>query len=53
MKPIDPLWLKNYIDILLKAAKDLGTESAMGKAALLRAEAVIDMVASWKERENK
>lgn len=48
MKPINPVWLKMYIDSLLKAAKDFGPDTLMGKATLMRAEAIIDMVEAWK-----
>lgn len=49
MKPIDPAWLQEYIDALRHGVETFGPDSAMGKAILHRAEALMDMVKKWKE----
>ena len=47
--PIDQRWILNYVDTLLEFAKQAG-DTAMGRAALLRVEHVMDLVKAWQEK---
>jgi len=42
-----------YIENMMKYAKEIGTDTPMGKACLLRAVYVMDFVEAWKEFCNK
>lgn len=46
-------WIRNYIDFLLKAAEGFGPDSAMGKAAMLRAEHAMDLVEAHQKDKEK
>lgn len=48
MRPISQEWLRDYVTALLEGAKRFGPETLMGKAAVLRAEHVMDMAEAWK-----
>lgn len=52
MSPIDQQWVKKYVDSLLEAAKSFGPESVMGQGAMVRADAVMDLVTAWRERNS-
>jgi hypothetical protein len=49
IKPIDPEWVKQYVDALLEAAAKLDP-GRYRDALLHRAEVVMDLVKAWKER---
>lgn len=50
VEPIDPEWVKKYVDQLLECARKFNT-GPMRDAMLLRADHVLDMVKAWKERK--
>lgn len=43
-------WVKNYVDQLIKVAKELPENGVMQKSMMLRAEAILDMVIAYKEK---
>lgn len=49
VEPIDPEWVKKYIDDLLAAAQKIAP-GAFRDAIVSRAEHVLDMVEAWKNR---
>lgn len=49
MKPIPQEWIKNYVDQLIRVAKELPENGVMQKSMMLRAEAILDMVIAFKE----
>lgn len=42
-------WIKNYVDQLIRVAKELPENSVMQSSLILRADAVMDMVAAYRE----
>ena len=49
---IDLEWIKSYIDNLLAFAERIGPDTTMGKAAMLRADNVMDLVKAWQEEND-
>lgn len=49
MKPIPQEWIKNYVDQLIDAAQLFEEGTAMRDGALVRADAVLDMVKAFRE----
>lgn len=44
-------WIKNYVDKLIRVAKELPENSVMQSSLILRADAVMDMVAAFRESD--
>ena len=51
MTPIPQEWIQKYVNELLEAAKMFGLNTDMGRAAMLRADNVMDMVKAFRERK--
>ena len=49
--PIPQEWIKKYVDQLLLYADKAGPDSLMGKAALLRAGHVMDLVKAFRAQD--
>jgi len=49
LKDIPQEWIKNYVDQIIKVAKDLPEDSSMRNACLLRAEYIMDLVKAFRE----
>lgn len=49
MNSIPSEWIKNHVDKLISVAKQLPENSVMQKSITLRAEAIMDMVAAYKD----
>lgn len=45
-------WIQQYVGSLLKGAEAFGPDTAMGASALLRVEAILDMVKAYMERND-
>ena len=50
IEPLDPEWIKKYVDQLLEGAQKLQA-GPLRDALLLRADHVMDLVQAWKERK--
>ena len=50
MKPIDPEWVRGYVDQLLTLAERL-EPGRLRDAVLLRVEHVLDLVKAWVDRD--
>lgn len=48
-RPIPQDWVRKYVDTMLAMAGKIGPDTAMGQAALLRAEHAMDLVKAWRE----
>lgn len=48
-RPIDPEWVKRYVDQLLEAAQKL-PDGSFRDAILHRADAILDLVQAWKQK---
>ena len=46
MKPIDPEWIKQYVDTFVKLAEKLGP-GEMRNSCLVRADHALDLVEAW------
>jgi hypothetical protein len=51
LKPIPQKWIKEYVDSLIEAAKSFGLESKMSQSAMVRADAIMDLVKAFQERK--
>jgi len=50
MTPIPQEFIKEYVDELISAAKLFG-DSRMGNAAMIRADAIMDMVKAFRDKK--
>ena len=50
MKPIDPDWIRQYVDSLLALAERLGP-GRMREVVLQRADHILDLVKAWTDHE--
>lgn len=46
-------FVQKQVDALLDAAKRIGSETVMGRAALIRAEYYMDLVEAWRNRRDR
>lgn len=53
MNSIPEKWIKEYVDTLIAYAAKIGPDTAMGKAALERADHAMDLVKGYRERSKE
>lgn len=52
-KSIPEQWIKQYVEELIEVAKSFDKHSKMRESALVRADAVMDMVTAYRNKDKK